>query len=954
MLGPLEVWDGQAWLPVRASKQRTLLAVLLLHPDQPMDRDWLIDTLWGGTPPASAARLLPHYVWRLRAMLGDGDQQPLRAVPNGYALSVAPDETDRGRFDALVADARAATDPSYAIDQLDAGLALWRGPALADTRTVPLLEAAAHRWEQSRVEAAEALAELRIDHGSSEQVLSMLHELTRSAPYQDKPWRLLMLALHRAGRRPDALATYQRMWRVWNDELGIEPSQQVRELHHQLLTDSPSLTVPAPDAATESEPAQRPEAPAQLPPDLADFTGRDGSVRHLVDTLGAVPAPGVVPGVVVYGQGGVGKTALAVRAGHLLRAEFGGGQLFVNLRGGQPQPTPPDRVLAQFLRALGVPATQVPESLDERARLFRSRAADRRILVVLDDAADEAQVRPLLPTAGAVLVTSRRPLAGLEGFTRRQLDVLDPEAATTLLGRIAGPDRVRAEAAAAEQIVRLCGTLPLAVRTAGARLSAKPHWPLSRLAVRLADEHRRLDELRAGDLEVRASLALSYAGLDADEREALRTAAMAPVPDFAGWLVAAGCDVDEAEAENLVERLVDAQLLEPAGVDGAGQPRYRLHDLTRVFAAERARAEDTPAHREAVLTRWLRAGTTLTAYAVGRTGDRVRGFDPPPVDLAATGAAIAEDPYAWYAAESATLLALIESGCGHRLATPAWQLAHALATFFEIRGGWDDWRRSHQLASEAAAAADDRIGVAAMRSGLGRLALDHGENPEALRLLEPAAETVRALGPTPLLAVTLHRLGEAYGFSGRLTEAIASHTEALRLAEDTGDRSLQMDVLRSLGLLQHLTGELSAAADSLVRALALADAAHLADPDAADTAATPEPADGAEPVGAVDRTWLKPWILASLGSVRLELGQPGDAAHSYRQAKQIAERRGDQRGVIHAMRGLGEAYRQAGNPGAAVGVLREALALARELGEDLGQAQALRRLGAAYSELGRH
>lgn len=927
MLGPLEIWDGHAWASVRAGKQRALLALLLLHPDRALDRDWLIDTLWDGTPPSSAARLLPHYVWRLRGLLPYDADPPLRAVPTGYTLTTAPGDTDYQRFTTLVSEARDATDPAYAIARLTAALELWRGPALADTRTLPLLDAAAVRLEQARVAAVETLAELRIGAGQPEHAVPALEELTRTEPFRERPWLLLMRALHRAGRRPAALAAYQRLWRTWTDELGLEPSQELRDLHQQLLTDSPQLNGATAAPVGTGEPEGT--APAQLPPDLADFTGREEAVKALVGAVGSGSPhpPGVVPGIVVYGQGGVGKSALAVRAGHLMRTGFAGGQLFVELRGGQPRPLHPGPVLAQFLRALGVPPAGIPESLDERARLFRTRVADRRILVVLDNAADEAQVRPLLPAAGgAVLVTSRRPLPGLEGFTRLQLGVLDTATATELLARIVGADRVRAEPAAAERIVRLCGTLPLAVRTAGARLSAKPHWPLARLVARLTDERRRLDELRAGDLEVRACLALGYAGLDPAEQAVLRTAAMAPVPDFASWLVAAGCGIDEAEADNLVERLVDAQLLEPAGVDQAGQDRYRLHDLTRVYALERRAAEETPSERHAVASRWLHTAVALTGYAVARTGDRVRGFDPEPPGQQVVAATIARDPFAWYAAERATLLAAVEYGAHHRLETPAWRLAHALATFFEIRAGWDDWRHSHQLAGRAAAAVGDRVGVAAMESGLGRLELDHGAHPAGLRHLEPAAATARELGPGALLAVTLHRLGEAYGFLSRLDDAIACHTEALSLAAD--DPPVRMDVLRSLGLLHHLTGELSAAEDSLVRALEIADTA--------------------------ERAWHKPWILASLGGVQLDSGDPDGAIRSYREAREISARCGDQRGVIHAMRGLGDAYRQHGRADEAVEVLREALAMAAALGEDLGQAQALRRLGAAYSELDRH
>src|SRR6266508_2821501 len=929
ILGPLEVWDGTASASVKAGKQRALLAILLLHAGRPLDRDWLVDALWNGLPPASAERLLPHYVWRLRGLLSGAGSDRLRSAATGYTLVAAPGDIDLERFNALVEDGRRAADDGdgdAAIGKLTAALGLWRGRALADARTLACVETAAQRLDQMRVEVTETLIETQLAHGRHADALAALEELTTTEPYRERPWQMLMLALERTGRRPAALAAYRRLWRVWNDELGIEPSRELHELHQRLLGVDPSLLselgVRGSAGAAATDERDRPEAtvtvrPAQLPPDLPDFTGRDEAVAELMRVLGgedSQPA-GRLRGVVVYGPGGIGKTALAVQAGHALRAAFPDGQLFVNLQGVQPRPLDPARVLAEFACALGVASSAIPDSRDERARLFRSVLADRRALVVLDNAVDEAQIRPLLPAAGcAVVVTARRPLAGLEGFARLRLDLLRPGAATELLGKIAGAERVRTEAAAAGEIVRLCGRLPLAVRAAGARLSAKPHWPLARLATRLTDERRRLDELRAGDLEVRASLASSHAGLDADERAALYAAARIPAADFAAWPIAALCDVDDATADDLVERLVDAQLAEPAGTDAAGQHRYRLHDLIRVFALEQLDVQVSEGSRAASPRGLLDSCIALAAQAVAATDDRVRGFDPAavaPVQVrhAATLEAIERDPFAWYTAERATLVAAVDQANEQGLPDHVWQLAHALAMFFETRAAWDDWRHTHELALRAARATGQRAGEAAILSGLGRLELDRVRLEFAVEHLRLAADLDRGAGLDSLLAQTLQRLGQGYQHMGRRDEAAACARDALALAEPRGDTLVQVDALRCLAWNDHLGGRLAAAAKRFQRALAL--------------------------VSGTRSRQEQPWILADLGRV-------------HRDAREIR----DDHAESLTLRRLGITYSELGQHDEARVCLTDALVMARATGRTEAEGVILLDLGTAHVRAG--
>jgi transcriptional regulator with XRE-family HTH domain len=341
----------------------------------------------------------------------------------------------------------------------------------------------------------------------------------------------------------------------------------------------------------------------QLPPAVADFTGRSDLTadlyRWLTTPSRRAESPQAVAVAIVTGRAGVGKTALAVHVGHQLRWAFPDGQLFVTLDGANPQPLDPGEALGRFLRALGMDATQIPDRVQDRAALFRARTARRRVLVVLDDAGGEAQLRPLLPGGSGcgVLVTSRSLLTALEGARLVDLDGFDLRQALELLARIIGRARTAAEPDAATAIVDRCGRLPLAVRIAGARLLAKPHWPLAQLAERLGDERRRLDELAAGDLEVRASVALSYQGLDGLQRRTFRRLGLLETTTFSAWAAAALLGLPVPQAERSLEALTDARLLDVVGRDGIGQVRYRFHDLMRLFARERAAAEEGEADR---------------------------------------------------------------------------------------------------------------------------------------------------------------------------------------------------------------------------------------------------------------------------------------------------------------------------------------------------------------------
>jgi len=427
--------------------------------------------------------------------------------------------------------------------------------------------------------------------------------------------------------------------------------------------------------AVRAEPVHLP-APGQLPRDVSDFTGREDQLATLRSLLTG-PAPAVA---VLSGQPGAGKTALAVRAGQELAPAFPDGRLFADLRGTEAAPASAFDVLAAFLRALGAADRDLPDDLGGRVALYRTWTAARRVLVVLDDAGSESQVRPLLPGGAgcAAIVTSRVRLAGLEAAFALPVDVMEASEAVRLLGRVAGAARAAAEPAAAALIAERCGHLPLAIRIAGARLASRPHWSLSRLAARLADERERLDELRAGDLEVRAAFAASYRRLGAGARTAFRRLALLDTPDVAAWAIAALVDASVERSEHLSERLVDAHLLEIVGEDAAGQLRYRMSDLLRVFAHERLLEEEPADRMEEALCRVIDRGLALANRAAALLGlPRRAEQDRRQPDDGAPAFPTWWSALTWLASERACLGVVLQTGEGDP--TESWQLADLLA-----------------------------------------------------------------------------------------------------------------------------------------------------------------------------------------------------------------------------------------------------------------------------------
>ncbi|ARF55826.1 AfsR/SARP family transcriptional regulator [Streptomyces gilvosporeus] len=626
VLGPVRAWRGETQLAMGSPQQRALLAALLLRGGHTATASELVDALWGDEPPHAALAALRTYASRFRKALGP-DANTLVSESGGYAIrsmDSGPLDLDHDHAEQYAAEAekaRTAGDLSRARELLDRALDLWDGEPLAGLPG-PYAETQRTRLNEWRLSLMETLLELDLELGSHAEAVSELTALTAAHPLRERLRELLMLALYRSGRQAEALAVYTDTRKLLDDELGVAPRASLSELQQRILRadidlDAPPVTCDGRDATGRIV-----VRPQQLPATVADFTGRAAFVAELGDQLAT--AEGSVMAVsALTGIGGVGKTTLAVHVAHAAREHFPDGQLYVDLQGAGHTPSEPEAVLGAFLRSLGTPDSAIPDGLAERSALYRSTLAGRRVLALLDNARDAAQVRPLLPgTEGcAALVTSRARMIDLAGAHLIDLDVMSPEEALALFTRIVGEERVTSERQAAMAVVGACGFLPLAIRIAASRLAARRTWTVSTLARKLADERRRLDELRAGDLAVTATFELGYGQLEPPQARAFRLLGLADGPDISLAAAAALLDMDVEDAEELVESLVDASLLE-----SAAPGRYRFHDLVRLYARACAeRDELPPSERTAALSRLLDfyLATAAEMYALERPGDRL-------------------------------------------------------------------------------------------------------------------------------------------------------------------------------------------------------------------------------------------------------------------------------------------------------------------------------------------
>lgn len=590
ILGPLWVAEGDAEITPTAPKVRQVLSFLLMRCGKPVQVEELIDELWGDQPPSSAMTTLQTYIYKLRKEVLDRCPSAwLHTRVSGYLLDVPAEHGDLLRFERMAREGRAALENGQApraADLLSGALALWRGPALADVAVGEILSAYVTRLEEERLRVLDLRIVADLELGRHQELVSELKGLVTAHPLHERFHAHLMLAMHRSGRRYEALEVYQGLRRMLIDELGMEPSAMVQRLHADLLN-SEGAEEHMPRIGSSGRPAAPLMAPAQLPPDVPDFVGRERALEEVRRHVLSGGDGTAVRAVSISGMACVGKTALALRAAHSVRADFPDGQLYADLRGTTDDPADPQEILEAFARAIGL--GQIPAGLEERGKLFRTWCNGRRVLVVLDDAASVAQVVPLLPASPhcRVVITGRTGLHGLAGGRHIELRPLPTPEAVELLAATSGRTLAGTDRPAAERIARHCGNLPLAVRCVGARLAAMRTWPLKKMAARLEDWRGRLDELRFADLDPRARLDAGYRRLSAADRSTFRLVSLLPPPYFTAATASrlVGADPDSVEVQLI--RLVGCHLLEMHDAVGDGGTRYALHELVRIYARER-------------------------------------------------------------------------------------------------------------------------------------------------------------------------------------------------------------------------------------------------------------------------------------------------------------------------------------------------------------------------------
>ncbi|MFI9589511.1 AfsR/SARP family transcriptional regulator [Nonomuraea sp. NPDC052265] len=936
VLGPLEV--GVRGRPVRLGglRQRSLLAALLLDAGRVVSVDRLAAAVWGERLPESVRTQVPIHVHGLRkAFKAAGCGVPVIVTEQaGYRLSTDGVWLDTREAEEQAAAARraaAAGRNEQAAAMLGRVLGLWRGPVLAEIDTTEIA-AVARGLEDARLGIAEEWAEAALACGRPREVVARLAGLVEDHPLREGLRAQLMLALWHSGRQADALESFHQGRGHLLEELGLEPGRGLREVQQAILagpsacdaTEPGVPALPAPRLGGKADDELLPAGsgpvvtvrPAQLPPAVSAFVGRMTQMRTLDRLLRQNGRH--LPMGVISGAAGVGKTALALQWAHQVADRFPDGQLFANLRGYDldGESAQPAAVLERFLRALGVDGATVPAGMEERTALFRSILDGRQALVVLDNAESAAQVRPLLPaTPGCcVIVTSRRRLEGLlvgGGALPVPVEVLTEQESTELLERVLGAERATAEREAAAKLAALCDGSPLALRIAAAKLAMRPQWPVADMAERLADERSRLDQLSRGGLELRASIELSYRELSTRAALAFRRLGLMDAPGgFAPWLVAALLDTTVHDGERQLEQLVDAQLLQPLGRDGAGQPRYRFHDLIRLFARERAEAAEPPDARLAVLSRAFGALLGLAEQARDmRYGSRYqmvpRGDTPRWLPEDAEQAALLNDPLEWLESERLNLVSAVTQSAQSQLADVCRDLVASFVHMFESRAYFDDWRSVATRALDACRTASHLPGQAAMLFSLGSLNLCQRRLPQAADLLETALELFQRFGDVPSQAIMLRHLGTVRLSQGDLDRGRRELEQALALFEQVGDTTA---LAHGLGFLSHahmLEGRLEEAARLLDRALTISPGGRQIEAQLLKRLAEVYRRQGrcAEAIREGERALAitldlkdpvgQAYVLHALGEARLDLGETVEAGATLHQALRIARRVGD-------------------------------------------------------------
>jgi DNA-binding SARP family transcriptional activator len=921
VLGPLELSAGGGQLALGAPKQKAVLALLLARAGTVVPVDDLVDELWQDRPPRSALANVRMYAANLRRLLAPAPGAPvLDKRGPGYVLTVEPAGFDLARFRELVRQGREALgrdDFAAAVDRLDEGLGLWRGRVVADVPAGRLLTGWRVALDAERLAALEDRGQALLGLDAPERAAAAARELLQAEPLRERAHALLIRARYRAGDVAGALAAYDAARRSLVDQLGVEPGEELRRLQLAVLNREPALSPSGPPVPAGGAAGPGAVVPRQLPTDVAAFTGRAVHLRQLDGLLPAVDGdrPAAVVISSIAGTAGVGKTALAVHWAHRVRDRFPDGQLYVNLRGFDPGEAAmhPAEAVRGFLDALAVPPERIPAGLQAQAALYRSLLAGKRVLVVLDNARDADQVRPLLPGSGGclVVVTSRNQLPGLvatEGAHPLSLDLLSAAEARQLLVRRLGADRVRAEPRAVDEIVSRCARLPLALTIVAARAATHPRFGLATLVAELREAQGGLDAFAGEDAatDVRAVFSWSYRMLNPDAARLFRLLGLYPGPDIGLPAAASLAGVPVRRARPLLTELARAHL-----VTERAPGRYAFHDLLRAYATELAHGHDAAgpeadprgalhrvldhylhtAHAAALLLYPHRHPITLPAARDDVTPEELTGHD---------------QALGWFTAEHPDLLAAIDLAASEGFDAHTWRLAWTLWDFFDRRGHWHDLAATQDAALAAATRLADPAGLAHTRSGLGlaHARLGHYDDAHAhyLRALDLFGE----LGDRAGQANTHLSLCTVFEPRGRYREALVHAQHALDLYRTTGNQVGQANAMNNLGWLHAQLEDHQQALAYCKQALALQQGLADLDGEAA--------------------AW------DSLAYAHHLLGDHRQAVACCLRSLELYRELGDRYIETEVLVRLGETHRAAGNPGAAREVWQQALRILEELG----------------------
>jgi DNA-binding SARP family transcriptional activator/tetratricopeptide (TPR) repeat protein/transcriptional regulator with XRE-family HTH domain len=940
VLGPLQVVDGTGVVKeVSAPKQRVVLATLLLATGSTVSAASLAEALWDAAPPPNAQAVMRTYVMRLRYAMGPVGARIVRR-PSGWTVELRlPEELDIAEVDCLWRAARAAVEAGewrQVSSLLARSLGLWRGEPLVDVPSAALARHEAGRLSELRLQLTEARIDADLRLGRHGELVAELRQVTAEHPLREHIQVQLMLACYRCGDQAAALQVYRHARKTLTEELGIEPGRELREMHQRILTADPDLTAGVPGTVTIGHPdgdhkrhvEREDEVPRQLPAAVRHFTGRTAELKRLTELAEEARSESSPAISVIAGMAGVGKTALAVHWSHQMAPRFADGQLYMNLRGFDPAgaPVTPAEAVRGFLDALGVPPERIPPSLDAQAALYRTLLAGKHMMIVLDNAADEHQVRPLLPAGPGclVVVTSRSQLAGLAASNSASLITLDvptfAEARQMLAVRL-GADRAAAEPHTVTEITGLCARLPLALAVAAARAAASSHLPLAALAVELRDTADRLDALDSGDPvgSIRAVFSWSCQQLSPATARMFRLLGVHPGPSITASAAASTAGISVPLARSLLRELVRCHLLaEP--VPG----RYAFHDLLRAYAQEQARTTDSEPDRSEVVARLL-DHYLHTSHAAALLLNPSRepialvpprhGVTPEPLDDS-------QQAVAWFEAEHQILLSAVALAAETRFDAHAWQLPWAMAEFLDRRGHWQHYSVVQHTALAAATRLGDKAGQAGARRLLAHNCAQLGDYDQARAHLADCVGLCQQLGD---------RAGEARAHQtlSWVAERQADYARSLRHAEQAlallrliNDRAGQASALNNVGWCHAMLGDQQPALAFCEQALAL----HRD----------------------LGNRYGEAHAWDSLGYAEHQLGRLDEAVACYQHALVNIRELGDRYNEADTLTHLGDTHHTAGHPEAARDAWLRALAILSDLHHpQAGQVRA--KLGSSLS-----